>query len=804
MNRHKQRGMLLIVAVFLIIAAAIIASALVFMVVAGTQGSVSHVQSAQALFIAESGFERGSRTLVSPVLTDRVPCTSITGNANLTSVAFAEGEFTVTENNGASAFYNGGNTTIPNVATLSAAINSTDTIIRVSSLNDYANSSKNQTGGRIMIDREVIDYGYTSTVDADCGGGGTAPCLLGVQRGRDGSTATTHTSGTRVGQYQCALQSEGGVASLASANGKRTLRQAIQLQEAWTVGDISAGGVNGDFNAVHCTASNNCWAVGDDDGGEFVIARWDGSSWTDWSFNPPGNSRDLNDVFCVNANDCWAVGDRDGNNFVFARWNGTAWSKVTLNDNDRDNLNGVHCTASNNCWAVGNDRNNKMIIVRWNGATWSDWSFNPPGNSRDLNDVFCANANDCWAVGDDDGNNFVFARWNGVAWSKVTVTDAANRENLNGVHCVTANDCWAVGDNDAFIHWDGISWSILGPLPSLQRWDTTAWSNATALLPTGLDELNAVSMLNYADGWAVGDRTSGNATIVRWNGSAWTSVPPSPTINRDLEGVHAVSANEAWVVGDRRGCPGNRLTILRWNGSAWQCSPGIPTQGTVDENLRGIHMLDSNNDGVADDGWAVGNRDNNNFVLLRWNNSCNGGSTGTNSWAYCPVNSGNRERLNSVYCVDTNNCWAVGQDRNNLMVILRWTGGPAWTEQSFNPPGNSRDLNAVYCVTSNDCWATGDRDGNNFVFARWNGAAWSKVTVNSGNRENLDGVSCTHANDCWAVGRERNNNFTFVHWDGSAWTSQAVAGAANNQDLNAIDLIGHRQYPQAAWREQYQ
>ena len=124
------------------------------------------------------------------------------------------------------------------------------------------------------------------------------------------------------------MESQGGVASLTSTEGKRTLRQAIQLQEAWAVGDIAAGGVTGNFNAVHCVTASDCWAVGDDDGGEFVIAHWDGSRWTDFSFNPPGNSRDLNDVFCVSANDCWAVGDRDGNNFVFARWNGAAWSKA--------------------------------------------------------------------------------------------------------------------------------------------------------------------------------------------------------------------------------------------------------------------------------------------------------------------------------------------------------------------------------------------------------------------------------------------------------------------------------------------
>ncbi len=892
-QRAQQQGFLLIAAVVLIVVGAVLATVIAFLYATSGQSGVDHLRSAQALFIAESGHERGVRALLAPPLGERIACSDITGDASLTNVAYGKGEYTVTETNSGVALYNGGTTASPSVVTLSADITAGQTTIPVSAITGYARpvASDDPAGGRVLIDREVIDYSDISNDAAQCGAVAT-PCLLGAQRGRDGTTAASHASGTRLGQYQCNLKSEAGVPTLtADDRGKRTLQQGVQLQEAWAVGAVT-GGATGDFNAVYCTASNNCWAVGDD--GD--IARWDGAKWSNVT-SPTGQN--INDVFCVAANDCWAVADRSGNNFVFVRWNGTTWSTVTVPSGNRANLNGVYCTAGNNCWAVGDRRNNRFIITRWNGAVWSDasipdppgpigevdlnavycvaandcwavgdrqgnyfsfvrwngitwtasrqfslfrenlngvyctasnncwavgqdrfntfmviirwngttWlnqSFNPPGNSRDLNDVFCASANDCWAVGDRDGNNFVFARWNGTAWSKYTVTDAANRENLFGVHCVAANDCWAVGAGDAFIRWDGVNWTVPTPTPALQRWNTTAWSNAAALLPTGIDDLNAVSMLSYADGWAVGDRTGGNATIIRWTGSSWASNLPNPAINRSLEAVHAISATDAWAVGRRRGCPPNpsRVTILRWNGTAWQCS-SVPSRATVDENLRGVFMLDTNNDGMADDGWAVGDRDGGSFTILRWNNSCSGASTGTNAWAYCPLASTNRQRLNSVFCVAANDCWAVGNNRNNRFIILRWNG-TAWSDASVLDAANDQDLNDIYCTAADNCWAVGDRNGNNFTFVRWNGTSWTAVPLtDAANRANLNGVACTTANDCWAVGDERNNNYIFMHWDGTAWTAEVVTGAANNEDLNGVALIGHRRRPQSAWREEF-
>ncbi len=54
---------------------------------------------------------------------------------------------------------------------------------------------------------------------------------------------------------------------------------------------------NEDLYGVSCAASNDCWAVGKEDGGE-VIIHWDGSSW---SRSGPYGSIPDKDLFAITA-----------------------------------------------------------------------------------------------------------------------------------------------------------------------------------------------------------------------------------------------------------------------------------------------------------------------------------------------------------------------------------------------------------------------------------------------------------------------------------------------------------------------
>lgn len=81
----KQQGFLLIAAVVLIVAAALVLTVMVFLSTTGNLSTARHLSSKQALFVAESGIEKGIREWkLSPVYTGE------------TDTPFANGSFTVT------------------------------------------------------------------------------------------------------------------------------------------------------------------------------------------------------------------------------------------------------------------------------------------------------------------------------------------------------------------------------------------------------------------------------------------------------------------------------------------------------------------------------------------------------------------------------------------------------------------------------------------------------------------------------------------------------------------------------------
>ena len=65
--------------------------------------------------------------------------------------------------------------------------------------------------------------------------------------------------------------------------------------------------------------------------------------------------------------------------------------------------------------------------------------------------------------------------------------------------------------------------------------------------------LTGVAATSAGSAWAIGDTDTSSAStrplILRWNGTAWTTVPnPSPA-GSYLYGVAATSAGTAWAVG---------------------------------------------------------------------------------------------------------------------------------------------------------------------------------------------------------------------------------------------------------------
>jgi hypothetical protein len=540
----RSRGFLLVVAVLVVTVVALAIVALGTMLSADIRSSSAHAQSEQAYFVAQSGLERATRASVSPILAERISCATMTGNANLTGIAVGQGRFTVT----------GGAFGYPVPSTLPAGgVSAAASIIPVASTAGYS------AQGRVMIDRESIDYISLGAGAAACGAG-VAACFLGAQRGAAGTVAAAHAANTGVGQFQCNVQASGGVPDLVAPQARRVMSQGTQLQEAWAVG--APGGV---------TASP--W-----------VLRFREDTWSQVDTTLIAVSQQLNAISMLSYADGFAVGNPGAaaNRPFVMRWNGAAWAAVNTGLAINRALDGISCVAANDCWAVGvaGAAGQRPWIVRYNGA-WSSFNSALINVNANLNSIYCFDTNNCMAVGDPGpaaaSRPFtVLYGLPGPAWTAVNNTVINQNLQLFGVHCALANDCWAVGQFGA----------AASRQPYALRWNGAAWTEANNAAISVPQNLNSVYCNSASDCWAVGNPGAVAAQrpfVVRWNGVAWSLFNTGLNLNLALNGVHCENANDCWAVGNNDALG---ELILKWDGAAW--TRVAPSAGLDNRNLLAI------------------------------------------------------------------------------------------------------------------------------------------------------------------------------------------------------------------------
>ena len=230
-----------------------------------------------------------------------------------------------------------------------------------------------------------------------------------------------------------------------------------------------AGATTSQLNAVACTATANCIAVGyyqNSAGTNLPLAeRWNGTSWALQSV-PATTGGHLRGVSCTSASACTAVGYA-GNNGLADRWNGTAWKTQTVpkpTGAKSIQLNGIKCTSSTVCTAAGSGvypaspfNVTKTLAERWNGTAWKSQAIPTPspsgaGGVDVLTAISCTSASACTAVGDYANNQVLedtlAESWNGTAWTIQSTLNNNADNSLLGVACATATICTAVGESD--------------------------------------------------------------------------------------------------------------------------------------------------------------------------------------------------------------------------------------------------------------------------------------------------------------------------------------------------------------------
>ena len=194
LGKNAQSGFSIVATVMIMMILALFAAVAVSLVTTGAGIGLQEEQGDAAFYIAEGGLEKASYYIINQedsacTADETCACDGLTG-ADFTNVSLGAGTFTVTSPDSDQKYIT--------TATLNTGIDAIQTTIPVSSdpQGVYA------TSGRIMIDREVIEYTFL-----------TATTFEGCKRGVAGTTAASHASGTRVGQKQCVITSTGAIST---------------------------------------------------------------------------------------------------------------------------------------------------------------------------------------------------------------------------------------------------------------------------------------------------------------------------------------------------------------------------------------------------------------------------------------------------------------------------------------------------------------------------------------------------------------------------------------------------------------
>ena len=323
---------------------------------------------------------------------------------------------------------------------------------------------------------------------------------------------------------------------------------------------------------------------------------------------------------------------------------------------------------------------------------------------------------------------------------------------LLSVSCVSQSWCVAVGETE--------------DETMVLLWDGTAWTQMTSPTPSGASQLvlNEVSCVSESFCVAVGSyelQGTDMTLVLTWNGTNWTqATSPSPSAaGNTLSSVSCVSAEWCIAVGEHYPIGvSNSALVLIWNGSVWTQVSISTVATTLSEQVELNSVSCVSTSSCTAVGWYNYLPENASAVhrtlVVSWDG---------NSWSVVPspnVGANNNE-LESVSCVSASSCVAVGYYADNVRIwrplVLSWNGA-VWTTATIASPGEGdSDLDSVSCVSASSCIAVGNSGFSAYTFvSSWDGSAWTTIPSPNVNPENpgdyLTSVSCVSSSWCVSVG----------------------------------------------------
>jgi len=353
---------------------------------------------------------------------------------------------------------------------------------------------------------------------------------------------------------------------------------------------------------------------------------------------------------------------------------------------------------------------------------------------------------------------------------------------------VSARPVWAVGNTTTFN-------GGRGQRPLIERLEGGSWKVMSNPKVIG-GSLAAVVGMGRGNAWAVGSfgpSTRPQALIERWTGSAWRQVSgPRPPAGSYLLALAGVSQSDVWAVGGTgiQGLSGSTL-IEHWDGSSWHevTSPSLGPASGRSQTLNGVAAVSAN------DAWAVGYSGTSRTqraLIEHWDGS---------SWSHVPSPNVGPSRLSGVSAVSSRNVWAVGLTyslKHAKTLVEHWNGS-SWKRVRSPSPGAYPVLTSVAALSSRSVWAVGNTYtgiGGSWhtLIEHWNGSSWKRVAsptppVPTDLHVYLTGVTAPSPTKVFAVGYYDTGRAWLTlgeRWDGRAWHRLRTANPRSANFFNGV------------------
>lgn len=333
-------------------------------------------------------------------------------------------------------------------------------------------------------------------------------------------------------------------------------------------------------------------------------------------------------------------------------------------------------------------------------------------------------------------------------------------------------------------------------VPDFTTPSACSWKLKTSPNPSSTNYLSGVSGSSSSDVWAVGYSYSPSTYLqtlaLKWNGDSWSQVttPDPGAYGNGLFAVAALSATDAWAVGQQSTVSVNQPLILRWNGKVWKPFSVAPVK-SGSARLYSISAISSK------DIWAIGavSTDSGKAqpYAIHWD--------GKNWKAVTMPNPGTYgSAIGAVAAHSSNDVWGTGGTYTNaslssfVTLAEHWNGTKWSVVKTPNANKNDNVFNAAVDLSSKDAWAIGDYYTGS-VFAslteHWNGTKWTIVKSPNVKKMGvgLAGATAFSASDVWAVGSSfagSAQSTVSLHWNGKAWSIVKSPNLSAPDGFNAV------------------